>query len=198
MDPRTEIAQIDRQIDDVTANLKYLEPALDELSAGSWQDAWDKHPSLAAHFRSLYRLRGAAQDRRDILEQRAVKAAKRRLRAAVIPPARQCPTCGSFTRNAAQPQSPHRARMTMDTQDSKAEMRYCDQCRWFSHDGSGVRFGRCKNPKSQKPISGDAFLSASLNIAPEYHFAGTMRAEHHCGRDARWFEPAPASSQEAA
>lgn len=99
-DPRKQIAFIDRQIDDVTANLKWLEPSLDDLSADSWQAAWDKHPSLEAYFRSLYRQRWAFQERRAELEDREERAAKRRLRA-VTPPLRQCPSCGSFTRRAA-------------------------------------------------------------------------------------------------
>ena len=100
MDPRKQIAEIDQQIDEVLRNLQWLEREnpIDEMDAGSWHAAWDKHPSLHAHFSSLGRQRGIAQLERDKLDEREYRAAKRRLRA-VTPPLRQCPTCGTFTRN---------------------------------------------------------------------------------------------------
>lgn len=54
------IAQIDKQLDAVTGNLKKLE-FIDEMSAASWQAAWDKHPDLYETHTELYRQRGVLQ-----------------------------------------------------------------------------------------------------------------------------------------
>lgn len=48
------VRAIDKQIDKVRAELKRREPNLDEGSAQSWQDAWDKHPDLRQRENALF------------------------------------------------------------------------------------------------------------------------------------------------
>lgn len=89
----TDIAAIDRQVDQVTFQLCIVED-VDTLDAGSWQAAWDKHPDLDAKFRSLFSERGAAQQARDALEY---KTRIRKARSARASKPRKCPTCGTHT-----------------------------------------------------------------------------------------------------
>jgi hypothetical protein len=54
------ILQIDRDISLVRRDLRNREP-IDQLSAESWQTAWDKHPDLRRRESTLFRERGIAQ-----------------------------------------------------------------------------------------------------------------------------------------
>jgi len=64
MTPRQQLAAIDRRIDAIHAELCRLE-TIDQFSASSWQEAWDKHPDLRAEERALYLSRYDAQQARD-------------------------------------------------------------------------------------------------------------------------------------
>lgn len=87
--PRSEIAEVDRQIDANRAEIRSL-VKIRPLSAGSWQRAWDKHPDLYARDRALFCRRGELQALRDAADAKA----QRRFRAPKIK-FTACPTCGS-------------------------------------------------------------------------------------------------------
>ena len=61
---RISIDALDGVIDQINARLRTLE-TIDEMSAASWQAAWDKHPELRAATQSLYAQRGELQRQRD-------------------------------------------------------------------------------------------------------------------------------------
>jgi hypothetical protein len=65
MGPKAKIAQIDQQIDANRAQL-VLHQGFDELCAGCWQSAWDRHPELATREQELFRQRGVAQQEADL------------------------------------------------------------------------------------------------------------------------------------
>lgn len=57
-----DTAAIDRDIQDVVAELQRRVPGIDEMSAVSWQAAWDQHPELRQRSDELYRERGERQN----------------------------------------------------------------------------------------------------------------------------------------
>src|SRR6185503_21082806 len=68
-----QIVGVDKAVDAITKKLRSLE-RIDQMSAGSWQAAWDKHPDLFRRFNLLYRRRGMLQAQRDEIEQAELSA----------------------------------------------------------------------------------------------------------------------------
>ncbi len=95
MNPYIQINRIDAEITAVQNRLCQLE-TVDEMDAGSWQAAWDRHPNLYARHSDLYRQRGVAQLERDNLEYKARIKAARSTRY-VARKTTNCPTCGFAT-----------------------------------------------------------------------------------------------------
>lgn len=75
--PAERIALIDRQIDATRWELHLRCPLIDTLSARSWQDAWDRNPTLRDRETDLFRQRGIAQQERDEAEHKAAMKTKR-------------------------------------------------------------------------------------------------------------------------
>ena len=65
MNPRAAIRNIDKQIDAIRTQLLAAE-TVDQLSAESWQAAWDKRPDLRQAETELFIRRGELQSLRDM------------------------------------------------------------------------------------------------------------------------------------
>ncbi|SDC08834.1 hypothetical protein SAMN05216337_1001224 [Bradyrhizobium brasilense] len=70
---------IDRKIDGIRLEL-FRRTRVRIFDAGSWQLAWDRHPDLSERHDGLFRLRGVAQQTRDLIIEREYQAARRRER----------------------------------------------------------------------------------------------------------------------
>src|SRR5262245_7741878 len=89
-----QISKVDQQIDAIHAELNRREK-IKALSAGSWQQAWDRHPDLRSAEQELFRLRGQLQIERDEAAAKMARAQKSVVRL------RKCPTCGQRTSRLA-------------------------------------------------------------------------------------------------
>lgn len=74
------IRLLDKRIDGVRLEL-LRRVRVNILDAGSWQLAWDRNPDIDRRHDALFRLRGIAQDTRDLIIEREYQAAQRRERA---------------------------------------------------------------------------------------------------------------------